>query len=395
MQAEAVEKIALQKYIATKRTIAERKGRDLRPSAHEEHMRRRLDGLAAMLEGRHDAPLGVIPADAPPPSPERRHGGLGGGLGGGIPQGGGMSGGPAAAVADAHGRLPPLRVPPGVRLPVRDPAQLADANEARQASRRVKRWQPGEGRSEPQPRQRPVAPATQLVPAPAPTAYVAKAEGRVAEGRVANGHGAGSGEGALDSQLDELNAKMSAMEQAVRDLRTELRTELRTSPPHAAYRPPPSDRGGDGAESAQLGAIREQLEQLLALHRATRVMSDAERAEAAAQERQLGLLRLEREHMARWQHEQQQREQQRQAAEAERSQQAINPYAAVGAHQQTRSQLLPTRIYQAPQQQVQQAQPHPPEARQQQPLSQAPQPVPFPSSRGLQLVPAANRRQYQ
>ena len=94
----------------------------------------------------------------------------------------------------------------------------------------------------------------------------------------------------------------------------------------------------------QLDGLREQLDSLLAVQRATRVMSAAERAEAEHFERQLAILRLEQEQAAVRQQAEYRREAEYRRAAAARLQPGLDPYAAQVGYRQARADLDPTRI---------------------------------------------------
>jgi hypothetical protein len=94
----------------------------------------------------------------------------------------------------------------------------------------------------------------------------------------------------------------------------------------------------------QLDGLREQLDSLLAVQRATRVMSAAERAEAEHFERQLAILRLEQEQAAVRQQAEYRREAEYRRAAAARLQPGLDPYAAQVGYRQARADLDPTQI---------------------------------------------------
>ena len=153
-------------------------------------------------------------------------------------------------------------------------------------------------------------------------------------------------------ELSELNERVGALEStagAIQATLHEICSELKRLPAlfTALVSPTHGAKGGEARDPVmerRLDGMREQLDSLLAVQRATRVMSAAERAEAEHFERQLAILRLEQEHAAVRQQAEYLREAEYRRAAAARLQPGLDPYAAQAGYRQARAHLDPTRI---------------------------------------------------
>ena len=157
-------------------------------------------------------------------------------------------------------------------------------------------------------------------------------------------------------ELSELEERVGALESTVGTVQAtlhEIFSELKRlpalitaliSPTHGAKGDDPLTTARVPVMERQLDGLREQLDSLLAVQRATRVMSAAERAEAEHFERQLAILRLEQEQAAVRQQAEYRREAEYRRAAAARLQPGLDPYAAQVGYRQARADLDPTRI---------------------------------------------------